>query len=72
MCSESTNSFIPTMSGAKTLSTGTLALKFMQNAHRAKQLKEVQLEQAKVTDDAEWEVSKKVRDAWGPTSPGSA
>ena len=52
------------MSG-KTLSTGTLSLRFMQNAHRAKQLAEVEAEQAQVKDEAEWEVAKEVREAWG-------
>ena len=37
----------------------------MQNAHRAKQLKEVELDRAEVKDDGMWEVSKAVRDAWG-------
>jgi len=37
----------------------------MQNAHRAKQLKEVELDRAKVKDDGMWEVSQSVRDAWG-------
>jgi len=50
---------------AKTLSTGTLSLRFMQNAHRAKQLAEVEAEQAQVKDEAEWEVAKEVREAWG-------
>lgn len=52
------------MSG-KTLSSGTLSLKFMQNAHRAKQLAHVEAEQAQVKDEAEWEVSKEVREGWG-------
>ncbi|KAJ6578675.1 hypothetical protein DFH09DRAFT_979938 [Mycena vulgaris] len=51
---------------AKTLSTSTLSLKFMQNAHRAKNLAEVQLEKADVKDDGEWEVAQEIRDAWGP------
>jgi len=51
---------------AKTLSTSTLSLKFMQNAHRAKNLAAVQLERAEVKDDGEWEVAKEIRDAWGP------
>ncbi|KAJ7161141.1 hypothetical protein C8R46DRAFT_1106598 [Mycena filopes] len=55
---------------AKTLSTGTLSLKFMQNAHRAKNLAAVQLERAAVKDDAEWEVAKEVREAWGPETVG--
>lgn len=50
---------------SKTLSTGTLSLRFMQNAHRAKQLAQVEAEQAQVKDEAEWEVSKEIRDAWG-------
>jgi hypothetical protein len=59
------------MSG-KTLSTGTLSLRFMQNAHRAKQLAEVEAEQAQVKDEAEWEVAKEVRDAWGVAAGSSA
>ena len=51
---------------AKTLSTSTLSLKFMQNAHRAKNLAEVQLEKAEVKDDGEWEVAQEIREAWGP------
>ncbi|GLB44485.1 putative M-phase phosphoprotein 6 [Lyophyllum shimeji] len=51
---------------ARTISTSTLGLRFMQNAQRAKQLKEVEVESAPVKDDAEWEVDQKVRDAWGP------
>ena len=50
---------------SKSLSTGTLSLRFMQNAHRAKQLKEVELDRAEVKDDGMWEVSQAVRDAWG-------
>ncbi|KAJ7305558.1 hypothetical protein DFH08DRAFT_902720 [Mycena albidolilacea] len=56
---------------AKTLSTSTLSLKFMQNAHRAKHLAEVQLERAEVKDDGEWEVAKEIRDAWGPETTQS-
>jgi hypothetical protein len=58
-----------TMAG-KSISTGTLSLRFMQNAaHRkAKQLGEVETEQAKVKDDGEWEVKKEVREAWGIVS----
>ena len=52
------------MSG-KALSSGTLSLKFMQNAHRAKHLAHVEAEQAQVKDEAEWEVSKEVRESWG-------
>ena len=37
----------------------------MQNAQRAKQQAEVELEQKKIKDDAEWEVSQEVKDAWG-------
>ena len=53
---------------SKVLSNGTLSLRFMQNAQRAKQQAQVEAEQAKVKDEAEWEVSKEVRDAWGLTS----
>ncbi|KAJ7038876.1 hypothetical protein C8F04DRAFT_1209307 [Mycena alexandri] len=56
---------------AKTLSTSTLSLKFMQNAHRAKNIAEVQLERAEVKDDGEWEVAKEIRDAWGPETTQS-
>ncbi|KAI0742890.1 hypothetical protein C8Q80DRAFT_1058252, partial [Daedaleopsis nitida] len=49
----------------KSLSNGTLSLRFMQNAHRAKQQAQVEAEQAKIKDDAEWSVSMEVRDAWG-------
>ena len=37
----------------------------MQNAQRAKQLKEVELDRAEVKDDGMWGVSQAVRDAWG-------
>ena len=42
----------------------------MQNAQKAKHLQEAEVEQAKVKDDAEWEVPKEVRAAWNamPTS----
>lgn len=55
------------MSG-KTLSTGTLSLRFMQNANRAKQLKEVELDRAEVIDAGKWEIGQDVKDAWGTTS----
>ena len=42
----------------------------MQNAHRAKQQAQVEAEQAKVKDEAEWEVSQEIKDAWG-ISPAS-
>ncbi|KAL1720221.1 hypothetical protein EV715DRAFT_197356 [Schizophyllum commune] len=54
------------------LSNNILSLKFMQNAQRAKQQKEVEIERAKVKDEAEWEVPKEVREGWGPTSSSSA
>lgn len=37
----------------------------MQNAQRAKEQEQVELEQAKIKDEAEWEVSQEVKDAWG-------
>ncbi|KAF5376749.1 hypothetical protein D9615_007896 [Tricholomella constricta] len=57
---------------AKTISSGTLGLRFMQNAQRAKQLKEVEAERAPVKDDGQWEVEQKIRDAWGPASSSSS
>jgi hypothetical protein len=53
------------MSG-KTLSTGTLSLRFMRNAQQNKQ---VQLDKAEVADDGAWEVPKVVRDAWDEAAP---
>ena len=54
------------MSGSKTISNGTMGLKFMQNALRQQKMKEVQqFEKAEVKDEGEWEVSKAVREAWG-------
>jgi hypothetical protein len=51
---------------SKTLSKGTLGLRFMQNAQRAKQQDQAgDPEQAKVHDDGAWEISKDIRDAWG-------
>jgi len=44
----------------------------MQNAQRAKQLKEVEFEKAAVKDDGQWEVPQEVRDAWGLVSGSSA
>ena len=52
------------MSG-KTLSNGTLSLRFMQNAQRVKEQATIELERAKDKDEAEWEVPKEVREAWG-------
>lgn len=52
---------------SKTLSNGVLSLRFMQNAQRAKQLKEVELQRAEVVDEGKWEVSQAVREAWGLT-----
>ncbi|KAI0758928.1 hypothetical protein C8Q74DRAFT_273124 [Fomes fomentarius] len=52
------------MSG-KTLSNGTLSLRFMQNAQRAKLQAQVEAEQANIKDDAEWSVAQDVREAWG-------
>lgn len=50
---------------AKPLSNTLLSLRFMQNANRAKQQAEVEAEQAKVKDEAEWSVPQSWRDAWG-------
>ena len=54
---------------SKTLSNGTLSLRFMQNAQRAKNNSEVKPDQATLVDDAEWHVPQNVRDAW--TSAGA-
>ena len=59
------------MSG-KTLSTSTLSLRFMQNAQRAKLMKEVEPEKAQVHDDAQWDVGQEVREAWGLVSGQNA
>ena len=59
------------MSG-KTISNSTLSLRFMQNAQRAKLQAQVDAEQAKIKDDAEWSVSQAVRDAWGIGTSASA
>lgn len=52
------------MSGKK-LSTSTMGLRFMQNAQKKILVKEEQLVKAKIKDDAEWEVSREVRESWG-------
>ncbi|KAJ3523549.1 hypothetical protein NM688_g8709 [Phlebia brevispora] len=57
---------------SKGISKNTLGLRFMQNALRAKQQAEVELEQAKIKDEAEWEVSQEVKDAWGIGSSSAA
>ena len=49
---------------SKTLSNGTLSLRFMQNAQRTKDPLEVKPGQASLVDDAEWHVPQNVRDAW--------
>ncbi|KAF9054233.1 hypothetical protein BJ165DRAFT_1437053 [Panaeolus papilionaceus] len=51
------------MSTSKTLSNGTLSLRFMQRAKETQGV--VQLDKAEVKDDGEWEVSKEIREAWG-------
>lgn len=56
------------MASGKTLSAGTLNLKFMQNAIRSQQIQAVELPKAQVKDEGEWEVSREVREAWGLTS----
>lgn len=52
-------------SSGKKVSNATLGLRFMQNALRAKQQEQLDLEQAKVKDEAEWEIDPKVRETWG-------
>lgn len=65
------NKIIPEMSG-KTLSTGTLSLRFMQNANRAKHLKEFELDRAEVVDAGKWEIGQDIRDTWGPIPNSSS
>ncbi|KAG9311123.1 hypothetical protein JVU11DRAFT_9035 [Chiua virens] len=48
----------------KTLSSGTLSLRFMQNARRAQHLPHLKPDQAHLKDDAEWEVAPEIRNAW--------
>ncbi|KAI0076994.1 hypothetical protein K474DRAFT_1675159 [Panus rudis PR-1116 ss-1] len=50
---------------SKSISNGTLSLRFMQNAQRARQQAEVAAQQAKIKDEAEWEVSQETKEAWG-------
>jgi hypothetical protein len=56
----------------KTLSTSTLSLRFMQNAHRAKNLAHIEADKMQVKDDAEWHVAEEVREAWGIAVSSSA
>ena len=49
---------------SKKLNNGTLALRFMQNAQRAKNPPEVIPAQPSLSNDAEWHVPQKVRDLW--------
>ncbi|KXN92541.1 hypothetical protein AN958_05396 [Leucoagaricus sp. SymC.cos] len=50
---------------SKSLSNGTLSLRFMQNALRRQQLQEVEVERAEVKDEGKWEVGQQVKEAWG-------
>src|ERR1700730_2905732 len=61
------------MSTTKPLSRGTLSLRFMQNAQRAKALTPVEPDRAvtKDTEDTEWEVAREVREAWGQIETGA-
>ena len=53
---------------SKTLSNGTLSLRFMQNAQRAKGNSGVKPDKATLVDDAEWYVPQNARDAWTSAS----
>ena len=57
---------------SKTLSNGTLSLRFMQNAQRAKDNPEVKPDRATLADDAEWHVPQNVRDAWTSAGPAAS
>jgi len=56
---------------SKSLSNGTLSLRFMQNALRRQNLPEVELERAEIKDEAKWEVGQDIKDAWGTGSKQS-
>lgn len=64
------SSFSSVMS--KTLSNGTLSLRFMQNLQRAKDSPEVKPDQPTLADDAEWYVPQNVRDAWSSAAAAAA
>lgn len=57
---------------SKALSNGTLSLRFMQNAQRAKDSPEVKPDQPTFVDDAEWYVPQNVRDAWSSVGAAAA
>ena len=50
---------------SKTLSNGTLSLRFMQNALRAKNNAVTEAQKAQVKGEDEWHVPSSVREAWG-------
>ncbi|KAI0043415.1 hypothetical protein FA95DRAFT_1498689 [Auriscalpium vulgare] len=59
------------MSG-KTISAGTLNLRFMQNAERAKPGAQSQANtESTPPDESRWEVGQAVQDAWGASRPTS-
>ena len=60
------------MSTSKSLSNSTLSLRFMQNAQRARQQAAADAERAKVKDEAEWEVSREIRESWGLAASSKA
>lgn len=53
-----------------TISKGTLNLRFMQSAQRAKQELEIKSEDVElvIKDESHWEVSREVKEMWGITS----
>jgi len=57
---------------SKTLNNGTLPLRFMQNAQRAKNTPEAMPAQATLSDDAEWHVPQNVREMWTSPDPSAA
>lgn len=50
---------------SKSLSNGTLSLRFMQNALRRQNLQEIELKRAEIKDEGKWEVAQDIKDAWG-------
>ena len=62
---------------SKSLSNGTLSLRFMQNALLRQNLQEIELKRAEIKDEGKWEVAQDIKDAWGKqprymSSPTSA
>jgi len=69
--------WFPSTIMSKSLSNGTLSLRFMQNALLRQNLQEIELKRAEIKDEGKWEVAQDIKDAWGKqprymSSPTSA